>query len=263
HYFNNEDYLATKGSLRGNSVSLLAYVAGAGSAASQSIANATRTTNVVFYKTPDFGPFWMIVAYSANPFAAEADINSTVRRGNAWNLNPNFSGQNWQVGYSYWTAKQDNATAVAAAVGGTAQAAGDQRGDRLYGHYEWNGFRVGLAWDKSKIKNSVTGVAINNRSAWSIPLSYNWGNNTIFAHFDRAGNDKAFAAGTNSKATMFAVSYAYDLSKRTSVAVTYARINNSANSNYNLFTATSLGVGVAPAAGEDPRLFSITMRHAY
>ena len=75
HYFNNEDYLATKGSLRANSVSLLAYVTGAGGATTQAIANATRTTNVVFYKTPDFGPFWMIVAYSANPFAAEADIS--------------------------------------------------------------------------------------------------------------------------------------------------------------------------------------------
>jgi predicted porin len=210
------------------------------------------------------------VAYSANPFAAEADINSTVRRGNAWNLNPNFSGQNWQVGYSYWQAKQDLGASASifgapvAAPNPAASSGGDQRGDRLYGHYEWNGFRVGLAWDKSRIKNPLTGVVTNNRSAWSIPLSYNWGNNTVFAHFDRAGNDKAPGlAGLNTKATMFAVSYAYDLSKRTSVALTYARINNGANANYNLFTSTSLGVGVTALAGEKPRMFGVTMRHAY
>jgi predicted porin len=63
---------------------------------------------------------------------------------------------------------------------------------------------------------------------------------------------------------MFAVSYAYDLSKRTSVAVTYARINNGAAADYNFFTSGSLGVGATGVAvGEDPRMWGITMRHAY
>src|SRR6185437_4752812 len=146
----------------------------------------------------------------------------------AWNLNPNFQGSNFQVGYSYWTSKDDPTTTAASVgvVGGVpavvagATTASDQRGDRLYGSFNWGGFKVGLAWDKSKITNAVTGVKSSDRSAWSLPVSYTWGAHSINAHYDRAGNDKVI--GGDSKARMFAISYAYDLSKRTSAAVTYA-----------------------------------------
>ncbi|HEX2649204.1 MAG TPA: porin, partial [Burkholderiales bacterium] len=60
------------------------------------------------------------------------------------------------------------------------------------------------------------------------------------------------------------LSYGYDLSKRTSVALTYARINNQAAANYNFFTNTSLGVAnVAVPLGADPRLWAVTMRHQF
>jgi hypothetical protein len=60
------------------------------------------------------------------------------------------------------------------------------------------------------------------------------------------------------------MAYAYDLSKRTSVAVTYAQIKNAANATYNFFTATSLGLGgPGVAAGEDPKMWGLTLRHAF
>jgi predicted porin len=63
---------------------------------------------------------------------------------------------------------------------------------------------------------------------------------------------------------MWALSYGYDLSKRTSLAVTYAKITNNTAAAYNLFTG-SLGLGITPAsaAGEDPKLWAVTMRHAF
>ena len=263
HYFNRESDLTVRGSLRADSISLLAFAGGGG----QAIAGATRTPNVVHYTTPNWGGFTAIVAYSSNPgAAAEADIASTIRRGRAWNINPNMAGSNWQVGYSYWTSKND--------AGGNAIATGDQRADRLYGSYTWGGLKVGLAWDKSKIKGAVNGLELSNRTVWSLPVSYSWGNHTIQAHYDRAGADKANVANagsvqalngnTDSKSRMFAISYAYDLSKRTSAAVTYARINNGTGAAYNFFTSAALGLGnVAPAAGEDPRMWALTLRHAF
>ena len=191
----------------------------------------------------------MIAAYSSNAAAQDADLGSAVRKGRAWNLNPNMQGSNWQVGYSYWTSKPD------------AALAGEQRGDRLYGSYTWGGFKIGLAWDKSRIRTSGVGDT-SRRTVWSIPASYSWGPHSIHAHYDRAGDDKVMAG--DEKARMFALSYAYDLSKRTSAAITYARINNNTNAFYNFFTNVGLGLaGAAPAAGADPRLWSLTLRHQF
>ena len=65
-------------------------------------------------------------------------------------------------------------------------------------------------------------------------------------------------------ANMWAIGYSYDLSKRTSLGVTYARINNQPNAAYNLYNSASLGLGQRGLlAGEDPRMFGTTIRHAF
>jgi predicted porin len=255
HYFNRESDLTSKASLRADSISILAYVA---PGTNQAIAGATRTGNVVHYTTPNWGGFTLIAAYSStgNTTNAESDIGSGIRDGYAWNLNPNFAAANFQVGYSYWNSKPDG--------GANTLAAGNQRGDRLYGSYTFPfGLKIGLAWDKSKIKGATNGVEIANRQAWSLPISYTWGNHSVHFHYDKANNDKTTAA--DDAATMWAIAYAYDLSKRTSAALTYAKISNKPGAAYNLFTSTgALGLGnVAPAPGEDPKMFGVTMRHAF
>jgi predicted porin len=263
HYFNRESDLTAKGSLRADSISILAYVAPAGQANS-AIAGATRTPNVVHYTTPNWGGFTLIAAYSATgtqgsgASIAESDIGSGQRDGYAWNLNPNFAAANWQIGYSYWTSKLD--------AGGNSAALGNQRGDRLYGSYTFPmGLKLGLAWDKSKVKGAIDGVEYAKRDAWSIPISYAWGNHSIHFHYDKANNDKTTAADDGAK--MWAIAYAYDLSKRTSAALTYAKISNSVGASYNLFTsngALGLGAGTgAVTAGEDPKMFGVTLRHAF
>jgi predicted porin len=246
HYFNRESDLTGKGSLRADSISLLAFAGGGGSA----IAAATRTTNVIHYTTPNWGGFTLIAAYSSNPFAPEADLGSAVRTGRAWHLNPNMAGANWQIGYGYWTSKSD------------ATLAGNQRGDRLYGSYRFPmGFKIGLAWDKSRIRTDGGGDT-SRRTVWSLPMSYTWGNHSIHGHYTRAGDDKVMAG--DEKSRMFALSYQYDLSKRTSAALTYASIRNSSGATYNFFTGAALGVAnLAVAAGEDPRMWGVTLRHAF
>jgi predicted porin len=257
HYFNRESNLTDKGSLRADSISLLAY-AGAGT---QAIAGATRTQNVVHYLSPNWSGFTFILAYSSNASATDGDIGSTASRGSAWNFNPNYQAANWQVGYSYWENKPD--------AGGGTFATGKQRADRLYGSYVFPfGLKLGLAWDKSKIKAinvPVTGD-ISRRDVWSIPVSYTWGNHSVHFHYDQANDDKAIAdtAAGNQKAKMWAIAYAYDLSKRTSAALTYAQIKNNGLATYNFFTAGTLGLGgPGVAAGEDPKMWGVTLRHAF
>jgi predicted porin len=247
HYFNRESELTVRGSLRADSISLLAF-AGGGTFA---VAGATRTPNVVHYTTPNWGGFTAIVAYSSTgPTAVESDIGSAIRKGHAWTVNPNFAGKNFQVGYSYWNSKPDGAGAI------------DQKAHRLYGSYSWGGLKVGLAWDNSELSTTgVGGARFSERDAWSIPVQYTWGNHGIYGHYTKANDDDVLPGDTSAR--MLALSYAYNLSRRTSVAVTYARINNDAAAAYSLFTMTGLGIGAGTLAGEDPRMWALTLRHAF
>ena len=286
HYGGRESYLTDKGDLRADSISLLAYANGGG----QAIANASRTPNVVFYDTPEFfGGLTGRVAYSFSPAnngasgltaaagttgqglavppSTSADIGSTARKGRAWNLNPNYSANGINAGLSIWNAKMDNPNGYPAAAAGSA----DQKAVRAYGSYLFAfGLRVGLAYDQSKLVGAQAanaGTTLSKRSVWSIPVTYAWGPYEIHAHYDKAGNDKGAigaVAGTNFRANMFAISGQYNLSKRTSLALNYAQINNNTSATYNFFTSTSLGSADAGLkAGEDPRLWSLTVRHAF
>jgi predicted porin len=287
HYFNTSNETAVKNSLRSDSVALLAY-AGAGAT---TVANATRTQNVVHYTTPNWSGFTGIIAFSSNPSAFENDIVGGTtslaadRKGRAWTLNPNYAAANWQVGYSYWNSKPDvgttaiTAAGLAAAVAGTAAlpvATANQVAHRLYGHYEFGfGLKVGLAvdWTKLKMDNDLGTSVIGDgtmakRTAWSIPFRYSFmGKHQISGHYTKAKSDSQLDnfGINNTGANMWALGYAYDLSKRTSIGVTYARINNESRGNYNLFASTSLGLGGSAGIlpGEDPRMFGTTIRHAF
>ena len=280
HYGNTEsDMSALAGDLRADAVSLLAFTAGG-----VAIAGATRTPNIIHYTTPNFSGFTAIVAYStgsagtssgqanvsnvgavvnATTISApqQSDTATTIRKGSALNINPNYAASNFQVGYSYWNSKPDGGTAATSS--GNANA--DQRSNKIYGSFKMAGFKVGLSWDKSTLKGNVgaaAGTTLAERTAFSIPVSYMMGNNGFHFHYTKARDDKATVAQDGAK--MVALSYQYTLSKRTSVGLTYAKITNDAGAAYNLFTGTSLGNSpAAAAAGEDPRLMAATIRHAF
>jgi predicted porin len=260
HYGNHASFTGVHAGLQTNPTALFDRAA----AGATAIARQSRTDDVVRYGSPKFANmFEVVVAYSASgigsatyaPPAAgsEADLRGTVRKGGAWNINPKLWGANWEAGYSYWTDKPD----------GTAATVQKHRGDSLYGWYKWGGLRIGLAWNKSKIDTTTvaTGASAttSNRSVWGLPISYNWGAHTIYGDFYRARHDKAAGfAGADTKANLLGLTYAYDLSKRTTAALSYIRIRNGAAAAYNLF-AGNAGL----VAGEDPRSWHVTLQHRY
>lgn len=280
HYGNTEsDMSVLAGDLRADAVSLLAFTRDG-----TAIAGATRTPNIIHYTTPNFSGFTAIVAYSTGPTGTssgqpnvsnvgavvnattisapqQGDTGTAIRKGSAININPNYAASNFQVGYSYWNSKPDGGTAATSSGNGNA----DQRSDKIYGSFKMAGFKVGLSWDKSRLKGNVgaaAGTELANRTAWSIPVSYMMGNNGFHFHYTKARDDKATVAVDGAK--MVALSYQYTLSKRTSVGLTYAKITNDAGAVYNLFTTASLGnSGATATAGEDPRMIAATIRHAF
>jgi predicted porin len=95
-------------------------------------------------------------------------------------------------------------------------------------------------------------------------VSYTTGAHSFHVDYTKAGDDTVTAG--DQKAKMWALAYTYSLSKRTSVALTYASIKNNSGAAYNLFTSTSLGIGGGAGnmgAGEDPRMYGLTLRHAF
>jgi len=276
HYGNHASFTGVHSGLLSNPTAIFDR-AGAGAT---SIARQSRMDNVVRYGSPKFADmFEVVVAYSTSgaglgPLESEGDLRSTARKGSAWNIQPKLWGKNWEASYSYYTAKPDFAVPVAtfsASTGAATTAAANlaaavvskHRGDSLYGWYMWGGLRVGLAWNRSKVDNTTlaTGATVeaSKRTAWGLPISYNWGNHTIYGDFFRARADKAAAfAGLDTKANLFGVTYAYDMSKRTSVGVSYVRIKNGAAAAYNLFTGNA-----GLVAGEDPRTWNVVMAHRF
>jgi predicted porin len=279
HYGKQPDDIAAKaGALMASSVSLMDYTYLTGAVAAGlapaavgpagptiAIANATRTPNVVRYDTPNFGGFAATIAYSTSAFGDESDMRTGGRKGNAWNFNPSFTSGPFQVGASLWKAKGD-ATATAATLSGF-----NQDSLALYGYYRLGAFKVGAAFNNSEVEAIAGGVttAIVDRRNWTIPVSWSMGPHNVYAHYTKAGKDKAAAAlpvpVNDTEAKMWAFAYVYDLSKRTSVGVTYAAIDNKTNASYNLFTNTgSLGTGSSIATpGEDPKLLAFTVRHGF
>jgi predicted porin len=252
HYGKQPDEVATyAGALMASAVSIMDHIG------NNPIAGATRTPNVIRYDTPTWGGFAATLAYSTNPGGNETDLGSTASRGDAWNFNPSFTSGPFQIGYSHWRAENDAAAPTA--------ATSEQKGNVIYGYWTFGGFKVGAAFNDSEIEGNA-GTAVERR-AWSVPVRWQGGPHHIAAHSSRARDAKGnlVPAGAQTGAKMWAVAYSYLFSKRTSVGLTYARLDNEADVNYNFFTNTG-GLGSAGSTltnGEDGRLMAITVRHAF
>lgn len=251
HYGKQPDETAAlAGMLQASAVSLMDHINGT------PVANATRTPNVVRYDTPNWSGFAATVAYSTatNGQAGgtqEADIGSTESRGQAWNFNPSYTSGPFQVGFSYWRAQPDAVDA-------------EQKSTSLYGYYRFGAFKVGFGLNNAE--NELAGDTVNDRRAWTIPVTWAMGPHHLAGHYTRARDDDGSLGGDETGAKMIAIAYSYLLSKRTSVGVTYASLRNDDGASYNFFTNTGgLATGATPSAlgGEDLRLLGFTVRHAF
>jgi predicted porin len=255
------------GALQASDVSLFGYVQAG--AANVVIANGTRTQNVVRYDTPNWGGFSGTLAWSANPVGnSEADMTNpaaaggSARKGNGWNINPRYRNGPFEIEYSYWRAKPDAPVA----------ATFNQRGDSLTGKYTIGGLKLGMGWNRSSLDTAVgvglvgAGTKAAERTTLSVAGQYNWGPNTLFAHYDRASDISTDIglATSDTGARMLAVVYEYSLSKRTSLGATFARISNDSKASYQLFLSSVFSSNdTVPALGESPRIVQMTILHRF
>ncbi|MFI5447349.1 porin [Polaromonas sp. UC242_47] len=258
HYCLGSDQHGSRSTaLQASSCALLGFVNGGGAA--QAIANASRSQNVIRYTTPNFSGFQGQLNYSTNFQGSEGTVGD-AGKGRAYNLGLNYGNGPIKAGLSIWDAKQENQLAGAAGTGGT------QKAYTLFGDYNFGVATVGLTYDNSELNTGTIGGADAKakRNVWSIPVTVPLGAGTFLATYTKASNIKNNGTTlADSGASLFSLGYDYALSKRTSVGVSYARLNNKAAASYALYTQGSLNGTPNNTVGQTASQLYLGIRHAF
>lgn len=261
HYcLGSDQHGARATALGASSCSLLGYVNGREfGPGSNAIANASRSTNMIRYTTPNFSGFQGQLNYSTNAFGNEGTVGA-AGRGRAIHAGLNYGNGPIKAGMSVWNSKSEDRSATATRA--------DQKAYTLFGNYDFGVATVGLTMDQSTLNGGLMTAAQTEfqRRAWSLPVTVPLGAGTFLFTYTKArdvtGTAPA-AANRNTGATMLSAGYDYSLSKRTSLGVSYARINNKANAGYGLYTQAILGGTPQNAFGQDVSQLYMGVRHAF
>lgn len=261
--FGTDEHGARATALQASNISILSWVGGVGTPA---IAAATRINNVLRYDLPAMGGFSGGLTYSSAPFGNDGAIGngpsgSSLNKGQAWSIDGAYSGGPWTVGAAYWDAKYEGNGSGAP---GAAPDGAGQKSWRLYGSWNFGVAKVGLTYDQSKLLGG-SGVGDAKRGAWSIPVTAKLGPGTVLFTYTQARDVDSSVGGklADTGAKMYSLGYDYPLSKRTSLGVSYAVLNNDANANYAMFTSTALGGHPVPLAGQDQKQLYLGIRHTF
>ncbi len=252
HYCLGSDSHGTRATaLQASSCGLLGFVNGSGAA--QAIANASRSTNMIRYTTPNMGGFQAIVGYSTAFQSTEGLLAND--KGDARHLQVGYSGGPISVGASLWSAQNE------------VQSAG-QAGQTVTANFNFGIGTVGLTYDVSKVRGASS-TPWNKRTVVSVPVTFRLGAGTLLGTYSKAGDVKNTATVQNSGATLLSVGYEFPLSKRTSIGVNLTDLKNEAAAAYGLYTQQSLGghgsgtTTGSPVAGQDQRQYYFGIRHAF
>ncbi len=215
------------------------------------VANGTRTPNLVKYDSPNVGGFTGTLAWSANAAGDEGSGVGDGSKDGAWNLAARYAAGPLVAGLSYYDSKFEGPN-----NGPTTAGVGDQKGSRVYAGYTFPmGLKVGLGWDRSE-NRATNGAAMSKRTAWFLPASYSFGPSAVYLTYARAGN----VSGTSDTgATQWTLGYDYALSKRTNVGAYYTKLTNKTNATYDLFGLH----GTNTAADQDARQVYLGIAHSF
>lgn len=247
HYVHGlDEHGARATALQHSAISILSYV----NATSNAIANASRTANVVRWDSANMGGITAGLSYSTAPFGAEGAAGAG-QKGSAINANIGYAKGPLSAGLSYWDAKDE-------------PKANSQKSTRVWGSYTFGGVNVGLTWDQSAVAVLTPAKVETKRNAFAIPVRASVGPGTLMFTYLQAQDVKVNGAtGANTGAKMMSVGYDYPMSKRTSLGVSFANINNESAAAYGMFTGAALSNIANPVAGQDSRSLYVGLRHAF
>ena len=235
------------------------------------IANGTRTPNVIYWDSADLGGLTARVGYSTHWNAGTGSPvgNEVTGRNqaapqngsndNAWTAALRYAAGPILAGASIWNAKEIG-TAVTTAT--PAQVQQDQKSTRAWVGYNAAGLKIGLAYDSSQDKLVTASNPFTKRNAWEVPVSYAFGADTVYVSYAKMGKVSGPATTDDTDATAMMVGWDHALSKRTFVGAYYTTLDNKANATYDLFGIANSG-NTNTNAGEDAKQIYLGFTHLF
>ena len=267
HYcLGSDEHGSRATSLQASSCALLGHVGGVGSP----VANASRSVNAIRYDLPGSIMTGLTgsVTYSTGFTGNDGNIG-TAGDGRAISAALGYAAGPLALGASIWNGRAEDRTVFPRA---------DQQAWTLHGSWNFGIAKVGLTYDRSTYERFAAAGAAgvdDERSVWSIPVTVGVGAGTVLFTYTRASSvERGGANIAGSGARLWSIGYDHALSKRTSVGVSYANLNNGAAATYQLYTSNSLvnlpsvapgGAGGVAAGlpGTDQRMFYVGFRHTF
>lgn len=186
-------------------------------------AQGVRTNNAIGYFTPsNLGGFYGQATYAFGETASNVVAPAHKNDGNLFGLRVGYANGPLAVSFGYGDIK--------------LKAAGDFKGYNLGASYDLNVVKLFANYGREELGSIATRGTAKNDS-YILGLTAPVGPGTVKASYVRVNQN---AAAGNNDANLLAVGYVYDLSKRTAVYGTYARVDNKSNTNlYNNGRATT------------------------
>lgn len=245
--------------MQASSCGILGFVNGSAFAPTSAVANAGRTSNVIRYDLPNLSGLTGSLSYSTSTAAGGSEGGvGDPGKGRGIALQLLYSSGPLSLGMGAWNAKSEDRTA------GAARA--DQNAYNLAAGYDFGFMTAGVAVDVARINGGTVGAADseNKRTAWSLPLTFRLGTGTLLATYTRAGDVRLNGTTqANTGASLLSLGYDYPLSKRTSIGISYAYLDNKDNAKYGFYTQTIFSGLTSPTAGQDQRQLYLGIRHTF
>jgi predicted porin len=207
-----------------------------------------RISNSIFYQSPVMGGAQLKFAYQTNQDKATV---GTAADPQMYSVSASWSGLGGRlrVGAAY-DGHKDFTT-----VGQT------DKGFRVTGGWNFGFMDIGGAYEQMVYKTAVDNDAVQ----WGIAIAVPIGQGAIRASYSQADDIEAGPVTVDNGAKQWNLGYDYRFSKRTTVGIGYATIENDPGARFTWsgLSSAQTGQDVTPPAGSDVSIFFISMVHRF
>ena len=215
-----------------------------------------RISQSVFYQSPVMGGAQIKAAYQTNDGKATGGTGVVVADPSMWSLSAQWAGMGGRVRVGAAIDRHKDFT--------TPGQTDD--GFRVTGGWNFGVADVGLAYERMTYKSSATTEVDAKQMGIGVAVPVGMGAiRASYALAKTLTGSGVTAANDDSGAKTFNVGYEHRFSKRSSVGVGYAKIDNASD---GVFTWTGApgnqtGAGLAPLPGSDPSTYFVNFLHRF
>jgi predicted porin len=215
--------------------------------------NAVRASNMVgYFLPPNLGGIYGQVNYAFS----EVNNPSGGDAGRFWGARLGYGSGPFNVAIAYGKSSGSDTFTAATAL----QTSPDVSDWNIGGQWDFGMAKLMAEYDHSKLSNGFGVIPDSTLKGWLIGALVPVGAGEIRASYSRTELD----IGANPRADQFAIGYVHNLSKRTALYATYARLKNHDGANMaisaSLPQSTAVGGGVVNSTSSG---FDLGIRHSF